>query len=246
MSTGRMLSLPETVSSLYNGHNNSTCLRSLGEIKWDSFWLPLSTVLGKGRRCIETIVTLLGSRGTIVSQIYLVPAFLEYTATKPDRTNEDKSLIRHIHTCREIYMCVYVYTRMCIYRHICIYVYVHLCTYMGFPGGTSGEESPANAGDTRDEGSIPGLGRSPGVGNGNPLQYPCLEKPMDKGAWWAIVPGRKESDTTEQLSTGTYIYVDTQRQSACKESPCEKCISSPLNSLFSFHNRTHHTPCMNP
>ena len=46
---------------------------------------------------------------------------------------------------------------------------------------------PANAGDTGDSGSIPGLGRSPGEGNGNPLQYSCLENPMDGGAWWATV-----------------------------------------------------------
>ena len=46
---------------------------------------------------------------------------------------------------------------------------------------------PLNAGDTRDTVSIPGLGRSPGVGNGNPLQYPCLEKFMHRGAWWATV-----------------------------------------------------------
>ena len=48
---------------------------------------------------------------------------------------------------------------------------------------------PANAGDVRDVGSIPGSGRSPGVGNGNPLQYSCLENPMDRGAWWATVRG---------------------------------------------------------
>ena len=48
---------------------------------------------------------------------------------------------------------------------------------------------PANAGDTRDARSIPGLGRSPGEGNGNPLQYPCLENPMDRGAWRALVLG---------------------------------------------------------
>ena len=46
---------------------------------------------------------------------------------------------------------------------------------------------PANAGDIRDSGSIPGLGRSPGEGNGNPLQYFCLENPMDREAWRAIV-----------------------------------------------------------
>ena len=48
---------------------------------------------------------------------------------------------------------------------------------------------PANAGDIRDVGSISGSGRSPGEGNGNPLQYSCLENPMDRGAWWAIVLG---------------------------------------------------------
>ena len=46
---------------------------------------------------------------------------------------------------------------------------------------------PANAGDLRDEGSIPGLGRSPGEGHGNPIQYSCLENPMDRIVWWAMV-----------------------------------------------------------
>ena len=45
---------------------------------------------------------------------------------------------------------------------------------------------PANSGDLGDTGSIPGLGRSPGEGNGNPLQYSCLGNPIDRGAWWAI------------------------------------------------------------
>ena len=52
----------------------------------------------------------------------------------------------------------------------------------GFPGGASGN-LPANAGDIRDGGSIPGSGRSPGKENGNPLQCSCLENPMDGGAW---------------------------------------------------------------
>ena len=56
---------------------------------------------------------------------------------------------------------------------------------------------PANAGDIRDAGFIPGLGRSPGEGNGNPLQYPCLENPMVRGAWWATVHRVAESDMTE-------------------------------------------------
>ena len=57
----------------------------------------------------------------------------------------------------------------------------------GFPGGSVVKNLPANAGDTADVGLIPGMGRSPGGGNGNPLQYSCLGNPMDRGAWWATV-----------------------------------------------------------
>ena len=59
----------------------------------------------------------------------------------------------------------------------------------GFPGSIVLKTPPANAEDARDTGLIPGLGRSPGVGNGNPLQYSCLENSMDKEAWWATVQG---------------------------------------------------------
>ena len=57
----------------------------------------------------------------------------------------------------------------------------------GFPCGTVVKNLPANAGDARDVGSIPGLGRYPGVGNGNPLKYCCLDNPMDSRAWQAAV-----------------------------------------------------------
>ena len=64
------------------------------------------------------------------------------------------------------------------------------------------KNQPANAGDIRDACSLPGLGRSPGVGNGNPLQYSCLENPIDRGAWQTIVHRVAESRTQlEQLST---------------------------------------------
>ena len=62
---------------------------------------------------------------------------------------------------------------------------------MGLPGGSAVKTLPV-AGDV---GSIPGLGRSPGEGNGNPLQYSCLENSMDRGAWWAIVHGIAKSQT---------------------------------------------------
>ena len=58
---------------------------------------------------------------------------------------------------------------------------------MGFPDSSEGKESACNAGDTGDEGSIPGSGRSPGGGNSNPLQYSRLKNPMDRGAWQTTV-----------------------------------------------------------
>ena len=68
-------------------------------------------------------------------------------------------------------------------------------------GGSDGKASAYNAGDP---GSIPGLGRSPGEGNGNPRQYSCLENPMDGGAWWAAVHGVAKSQT--RLSNFTFTF----------------------------------------
>ena len=63
---------------------------------------------------------------------------------------------------------------------------------MGFPGGSDSKESACNAGEP---GLIPGSARSPGEGNGNPLQYSCLENPMDRGAWKATVHGVTKEST---------------------------------------------------
>ena len=73
--------------------------------------------------------------------------------------------------------------------------------FISFPSGSAVKNLPANAGDAGDMGSFPGSGRSPGGGHGNPLQYSCLENPMDR-AWWATIPwGGKKLDMTERTYT---------------------------------------------
>ena len=78
--------------------------------------------------------------------------------------------------------------------HPTLSLYISLSCFS--PGGSVAKEPFSNAGDT---GLIPGLGRSPGEGNGNPLQYSCLGNPMDRGAWRATVHGSQELDRTERL-----------------------------------------------
>ena len=87
----------------------------------------------------------------------------------------------------------------------------------GFPASSAGKESACNAGDP---GSIPGLGRSPGEGNGYPLQYSCLENSMDRGAWQAIVHGVAKSQT--QLNSFHSFTVDRLRSCHTKQSKSER------------------------
>ena len=76
--------------------------------------------------------------------------------------------------------------------------------YQGFPGGSVVKNLPANQ---ETMGSIPGSGRSPEEGNGNPFQYCCLRNHMDRGAWWATVHGvAKEQDMTAQLNSNNNMY----------------------------------------
>ena len=75
--------------------------------------------------------------------------------------------------------------------------------YQGFPADSVGKESACNAGGTGDAGLILGLGRSAGGGHGNPLQYSCLENPMDRGTWQASVHRVTESDMTEMTEYST-------------------------------------------
>ena len=85
-----------------------------------------------------------------------------------------------------------------------------MCIVHDFPGGSVVKNMPANAADSRVTGSTPGLGRSPGEGNGNPLQCFCLGNPMDRGAWWTTVHGITKnqkwlSDWTELVFTKPVI-----------------------------------------
>ena len=81
---------------------------------------------------------------------------------------------------------------------------IDIYTPLGFPGGSEVKASASNAGDP---GLIPGSGRSPREGNGNPLQYSCLENPMDRGAWQATVHGVTKSQA--QLSDFTSLHIYT-------------------------------------
>ena len=85
-------------------------------------------------------------------------------------------------------VCIYIYIYVCVYIYMCVCVYIYVCVSIyvcgGFPGSSVVKNLPANAGDP---GSIPGSGRSPGGGQGNLLQYSCLENSMDRGVWWATV-----------------------------------------------------------
>ena len=75
---------------------------------------------------------------------------------------------------------------------------------MGAQGGFDGRESACSEGDL---GLIPGLGRSPGEGNGKPLQYSCLKNPMDRGAWWATVHGVAKSQTRLSYFSDYILYL---------------------------------------
>ena len=82
-------------------------------------------------------------------------------------------------------------------------LYITVILILGFPGSSDSKASAYNAGNL---GSIPGSGRSPGEGKGNPLQYSCLENPMDWGAWWATVHGVTKSRTRLSDFTSLHLY----------------------------------------
>ena len=109
--------------------------------------------------------------------------------------------------CNSVFLHYYLY-QLCLCRHCCYCFLEVTLGLLGFPGSSVSKESACSAGDL---GLIPGLGRFPGEGNGNPLQYSCLENPMDREAWQVTAHGAQESDMTQQLNHHMgVIYVDPQ------------------------------------
>ena len=100
-------------------------------------------------------------------------------------------------------------------QHILPFLFLPPLHFGGFPGGSYAKESTCNAGA---QGSIPGLGKSPGEENGNPLQSSCLENSMDEGAWWAAVPGVAKSWTRLSDFTWTFHFHALEKEMATHSS----------------------------
>ena len=124
-------------------------------------------------------------------------------------------LLGHLNECEIV--ALGLFARWCILTTVRNKYYIATqYTYVGFPGGSVVKNPPASAGNTGDASSIPGSGRSPGGGNGNPLQYSFLENPMDRGAWQATVHGITKSQTwlgDWTQSTHTHISKHTCNES---------------------------------
>ena len=107
---------------------------------------------------------------------------------------------------------------------------------MSFPGGLVVKNLPSNAGDV---GLIPGSGRSPEVGNTNPLQYSCLGNPMDRGAWQAIVHGLSKSRTRLSMHAHTHVVSYSNDWTEASFLPLQPC---PQTVVIFIHCFPHHYP----
>ena len=111
------------------------------------------------------------------------------------------------------------------------YLYFHVHS-QSFPGGTSGKDMPANAGDIREAGSTPRSGRSPGIAHDKPLQYSCLENPTDRGAWGTAVHRVAKTQTgSKQLSACMHTDTHTLSQGRASVIHAFFTITSSLSFL---------------
>ena len=125
-----------------------------------------------------------------------VPAFTGTSETRPKMLTGPPSLPLHTQPLLPVSRSLLPCWGRAAVAGLCFPIGSVLCC---FPGGSSGKEPTADAGDVRVAGSIPGLGSSPGEGHGNPLQYCGLENPMDRGAWRATVHGAAKSQARLKL-----------------------------------------------
>ena len=117
-------------------------------------------------------------------EVWIMGQYFGMWKSSCSSTDLKKQLFLQLH-------CLFIYTKnQLTFWGVCI-----SCLCWCFPGGASGKNLPANAGDTRDTSSIPGLRRLPEEGNSNPLQYSCLENPMERGAWGTTVHEVTKSQT---------------------------------------------------
>ena len=115
---------------------------------------------------------------------------------------------------------LHLMTLLCLLGKLCIFILSSTAAitnnqHYNFPGGSESKESSCNAGEP---GSSPGSGRSPGKGNGNPLQYSCMENFMDRGAWWAAVLGVAKSRTRLSDFTFTLHFHALEKEMATHSS----------------------------
>ena len=120
--------------------------------------------------------------------------YIRYFSGAEHRRNRTRNpiLMWLAFVCVCVSVCVSVEEMEEMIKKVTAYISCQIYAMKGFPRWLSGKESTCQAGDS---GSLPGSGRSPGEGNGNPLQNACLENPMDRGAWWATVHGVAKSRT---------------------------------------------------
>ena len=117
--------------------------------------------------------------------------------------------------------------------------------YRAFPGDVVVKNQPVNAGDAGDLGSIFGLGRSPGIGNGNPIQYSCLDNSMDRGTWWVTVHGVAKSMTW--LSTHTHTHTHKYHYNPIHNSKWIQFSHSVVSDSLWPHGLQHaRFPCPSP
>ena len=185
--------------------------QSTDQLQWWNWWF-IHWFVPRTSHAYYVSLTLLGTEGTMLNKFRLVSVLLELIVCC-----ERYSLInvgnhknvKVFWVLKVIKRIKYIYTHTHMHTHVCVHIHTHAHA-QDFSDGSDRKESACNVGDL---GLILGSGRSPGKGNGYPFQYSCLEKSMDRGAWWATVHGVKRvihEWVTNTFTTFSLVYVSVQ------------------------------------